>query len=247
MATPFTVPIASKVQAIAAVRPLHGIFVSQPTEKVESNETIFLEGRQADHIFEVMDGVVRLYKLLPDGRRAITGFLYPGDLFGLSVRDSYLYTAESVTRVSLRRYPRTRFGSLLTEDPALARQLLGLLCHELSAAQEQILLLGRKNAQERVASFLLAAARRLPGRPEGRSVVLPMTRQDMADYLGLTIETVSRTITKLRKDGVIVLLDAQRVLIRDDDELRALAAASRRGPARYRPAAGLQPEPGWAN
>lgn len=205
-------------------RSFGSLFLAQPPEQLAANEALFWEGDRAEHIFEVTDGVLRLFKVLPDGRRAITGFLFPGDVLGLAYRDKYLCTAEAVAPTKVRRFRRSQFQAALGQSPELGRQLFAMMCDELSAAQDQVLLLGRKNAQERVASFLLAVARKLRAADSRvKSVILPMLRQDMADYLGLTIETVSRVMSRLRADGVIALPDPQRLVIRDYGALRRLS------------------------
>ena len=173
---------------------LQDIFEGQPLNSFRAGEAMFWEGDAAGHIFHVLEGVLRVCKILPDGRRAIMGFIYPGDVLGVSFHSRYLFTAEAVTGVKVRRFSRGRFFSLVNELPELRPQLLALLCDEMSAAQDQMLLLGRKSAEERVVSFLLAVHRKM--RRQQR-IELPMSRLDMADYLGLTIETVSRMMTAL--------------------------------------------------
>jgi CRP/FNR family transcriptional regulator len=156
--------------------------------------------------------MLKLSKLLPDGRRQITGFLLPGDYLGLAFAERYICSAEAVTPVRLCRFPRSAFLALLDQFPALEKALLGRAATELAAAQKQMLLLGRKTARERVASFLLQLAER-EGADDGMAMDLPMTRTDIADYLGLTIETVSRTLTNLRKTGLIALPDPHHLSI----------------------------------
>ena len=186
-------------------------------------EILFAEGDEADAIYEVVHGMLRLYKLLPDGRRLITGFLSAGHLLGLAPEGVCVYTAEAVTEVMLRRYKRTTFERLIDEVPGFARRLLAAASHELSAAQNQMLLLGRKAAAERVASFLLLMASQQGCHGDGE-IDVPMTRADIADHLGLTIETVSRTLTRLKQDGLIALPAPNRIEIRDRDQLEELAA-----------------------
>lgn len=185
-------------------------------------ETLFTEGEEADSIYEVVRGLLRLYKLLPDGRRQITRFLAPGDMVGLAPAEIYAFTAEAVTKVALRRHKRAAFERLIDEEPGFARSVLRQTSDELCAAQEQILLLGRKCAAEKVASFLLLIADRQGS--EAEEVEVPMTRSDIADYLGLTIETVSRTLTKLKQDELIALPSPGRILILDREQLESLAA-----------------------
>ena len=186
--------------------------------------TIFEEGNPADYVYTVTAGSIKIYKLLPDGRRQVTGFLFPGDFLGLIHNQSYAYSAETLTLAKLCRFPRQRLEALLDEVPRLEQQLLSMASHELAAAQDQMMLLGRKSARERIVSFLTmlsnaAVRREQPGDP----VSLPMSRTDIADYLGLTIETVSRTLTKLKTDRLIEFLDEKHVRMSQLRELREIA------------------------
>jgi CRP/FNR family transcriptional regulator, anaerobic regulatory protein len=185
-------------------------------------ETLFSEGDEAESVYEVLTGMLRLYKLLPDGRRQITGFLTAGDLLGLAPEGVCVHTAEAITEVTLCCYKRSAFERLIDEVPGFARRLLAVTSHELRAAQDQMLLLGRKSAPEKVASFLLLIADRQGG--DGDLIDVPMTRSDIADYLGLTIETVSRSLSRLKVDQVIALRCAARIEIRDRERLAELAA-----------------------
>lgn len=192
--------------------------------QVSDHAAIFREGDLAVHMYSVALGTVKLYKLLPDGRRQITAFLFPGDFFGLAVDGAYAYTAEALTPVTLCRFPRRKLDLLLEDVPRIEKRLLGLAIDELAAAHEQMLLLGRKTAREKVASFLLMLSRRavrrgLPASPLG----LPMSRSDIADYLGLTIETVSRVLTQLKRDGVVGLPDTGHAAIADHEALTRIA------------------------
>ncbi len=210
----------------APLDPVEQVRVTQIMSQVEAADgsTIFGESDPADHVFNITTGAVKVYKLMPDGRRAITGFLFPGDFLGLTHRESYAYSAEAISPTKLCKFPRAKLERLLEDMPKLERRLLGLASHELAAAQDQMLLLGRKTAKERVASFLvlLSNAARRHGKP-GSPVDLPMSRNDIADYLGLTIETVSRTFTQLKRDGTIQLLDGNRAKLANLEELQELA------------------------
>ena len=159
--------------------------------------------------------------MLPDGRRAIVGFIYPGDVLGVSFQDRYLFIAEAVTDVKVRRFTRGRFFSLVDQSPALRPQLFALLCDEMSATQDQMLLLNRKSAEERVVSFLLAVHRKSA---LDDNIALPMTRLDIADYLGLTIETISRMISSLSRRGLIRTLGRHGVALQKLAALREIAA-----------------------
>lgn len=190
-------------------------------------QLIFQEGDPAAYLFNVTGGTVKLYKLLADGRRQITGFLFPGDFLGLALNESYAYGAEAVTEVSLCRFPRRKLEALLEEFPKMEKRLLGIASNELAAAQDQMLLLGRKSAQEKIASFLLILAHRAVERGGPPSPIdLPMSRADIADYLGLTIETVSRTLTTLKKNELISLAQAGQVEVLQRRKLEAIAQGS---------------------
>ncbi len=172
----------------------------------------------------VTSGSVKLYKLLGDGRRQITGFLFPGDFLGLALNTTYSYTAEAIEPVTACRFPREKLEKLFDEFPRLEKRMLGMAVDELAAAQDQMLLLGRKTAKEKVASFLLMLARRQEHRgEESGTIQVPMSRSDIADYLGLTIETVSRTLTQLRKEATITLKDNRHIEAVGIDMLEDLA------------------------
>lgn len=190
---------------------------------VEPRGAIVGEGEPAQHMFNVTAGTVKVYKLLPDGRRQIIGFLMAGDFIGLAVRQSYAYSAEAVTQVRLCRFPRKKLEELFERYPSMEKRLLALAANELAVAQDLMLLLGRKTAKERLATFLLmlsdrAARLGMPSNP----VSLPMGRTDIADYLGLTTETVSRAFTQLKKFKLIRLDTTSQVQILDVQALRDL-------------------------
>ena len=187
------------------------------------------EGDAPNYFFNMTSGVAKLYKLLPDGRRQVTGFARAGDFLGLAAGRGYGFSAEALDTVRVCRFSRSALTGLLVEFPALERRLLETASGELFAAQEQMLLLGRKTARERVASFLRAEAQRMPLCRHGSRVPLPMTRGDIADYLGLTIETVSRMMTSLRKAGVIAIPDATQFSVLDLDRLGAIADGTQTG------------------
>lgn len=191
---------------------------------LQSQETLFYEGDPAEALFNVTLGAVKVYKLLADGRRQITGFLFPGDFLGLALHNRYTYSAEAVVSARLCRFQRTALEKLLDEFPMLERRLLQSASNELAAAQDQMLLLGRKTAKERIATFLLSLADREKRRSDPSDIVdLPMSRNDIGDYLGLTVETVSRTFTRLRKTGLIELRGAHHVALLQRDVLMELA------------------------
>lgn len=193
--------------------------------QLEEGQPLFHEGDAASQVYNVTQGALRLYKLLPDGRRQIMGFMMPGDFLGASIGGDYAFTAEGLQSTRLCRFSRTRFADFGEEHPALDRELYRLAGHELAAAQTQMILLGRKSAVERVASFFLSLLDRqetFDGRPH-IIVDLPMSRAEMADYLGLTKETVSRAIAQLKKRGLIQLAAPTRVEVLDRRALATLA------------------------
>ena len=192
--------------------------------ELEAGQPLFDEGEKADFVFNVTAGCVKVYKLLPDGRRQVTGFLFAGDFLGLANQDFYAFSAEAVSPATLCRFQRGKLEGAMERFPQLEKRLLGVASHELAVAQEQMLLLGRKTAKERLASFLIRLSRGAERRGQPASPVrLPMTRADIGDYLGLTTETVSRVMTHLKGQGTISLLPNGQVDLGDLETLEDLA------------------------
>ena len=187
------------------------------------DEALFYDGDAAEYYFKVVTGAVRGCKLLADGRRHIGDFYLPGDFIGLDAEAHYIFTAEAVTDITLVRYQRRSVEALAWQEPGIGRRLLSLACRGLTAAQHQMLLLSRMTADERIASFLLAMAARSG---DGEHVALPMTRTDIGDHLGLTMETVSRALSQLKSAGIIALKSSHEVAIRDRDRLEEIAEAA---------------------
>ncbi len=197
------------------------------TQKVsfEPRAALFAQDQPADSVYNLTEGVVRLYKLLPDGRRQIVGFALPGDFLGLAMAERYGFSADAVDHVHACRFSRDEFANFLDAKPHFLRRLHEYTTHELSLAQDQMVLLGRRTAEEKVATFLVNWRDRW-SRLTGKTVTLPlpMSRQDIADFLGLTIETVSRTFSRLGKEKTILIVpDGVRVL--DSQKMERLAAA----------------------
>ena len=192
--------------------------------EVAAGQCFIDEGEPATSFFNITAGTAKLFKLLPDGRRQITGFVGPGHFLGLAVSDTYAFSAEAIERVRFCRFQRPKLRALLDDFPLMEKRLLEVASNELVAAQEQMLLLGRKTARERLASFMLLQSRQgMPCGHSRRRFDLPMTRSDIADYLGLTIETVSRTLTRLRSEGLIDFASQNEVLITHLAGLEGLA------------------------
>ena len=184
------------------------------------NAEIYGENEPAEYLYKVVSGTVRTYKVLVDGRRQIGAFYLPGDMFGLETGDEHTFSAEAITDCKITVIKRSAVVALAARDNNLAQQMWALTAGELHRAQDHILVL-IKSAQERVAGFLLEMTRRTPG---SAAIELPMSRQDIADYLGLTIETVSRTLTQLEKAGAIELPSSRRILLRNRSALMRLNA-----------------------
>jgi CRP/FNR family transcriptional regulator len=185
---------------------LHSLFAKQPAEHLATGQSLFFEGDDANHVYELLEGMLRVFRIVSDGRRVITSFLYPGDFIGFSLRGTYLYSAEAVTPATIRRMPRRHFETAVAADEDLRTQVFAKTCCEMAATQEQMVLLACKSAEERLCSFIRRHMQRVTMSGErAETVDLPMSRQDVADHLGLTIETVSRTFTKLINKNVISL------------------------------------------
>ena len=183
---------------------LHSLFARQPAEHFSAGQILFFEGDPAKSIFEIVEGTLRILRILPDGRRVITGFLHAGDILGISFRSHYIYTAEAIDDVTIRRLSRKAFEAEVANSAEIRPAVFHQMSDEMAAAQDQMVLLSTKNAEERLCSFLVKELQRaLRGGGREAVVPLPMTRLDIADYLGLTIETVSRTMTKLTNKGVL--------------------------------------------
>ena len=184
------------------------------------NSEIYGENEPADYLYKVVSGTVRTYKVLFDGRRQIGGFHLPGDMFGFESGDEHTFSAEAITDCKILVIKRSVVIALAARDNDVAQQMWALTARELQRVQDHIMVL-IKSAQERVAGFLLEMAERAAG---GGAVELPMSRQDIADYLGLTIETVSRTLTQLEKTAAIELPTSRHIVLRNRSALRRLNA-----------------------
>jgi CRP-like cAMP-binding protein len=184
------------------------------------NEEIFGENEPAEYVYKLVSGTVRTYKILSDGRRQISAFHLPGDIFGLEANENHSFSAEAISDATVLVVKRSAVTALARRDGDVARQLWDVTARELHRVQQHMLLL-IKNAQERVAAFLLEMAERVPA---GNLVELPMSRQDIADYLGLTIETVSRTLTQLETSAAIALPSSRRIVLRNRNALTEMSA-----------------------
>lgn len=191
---------------------------------LKAKEHLFCEGDAASHVYRVEVGHICIYRMMPDGRRQVVDFAYPGDIIGLGALVDHADSAQAMEATVVRAMPIAMLRELAQSDPRLGMKLYEALSRELIAAREFLFTVSQRTAAERVAAFLVALSRRAERRGEDPlEFVLPMTRMDIADFLGLTIETVSRTLTKLRQDCVIDLEQCILVSIKKPEALARLA------------------------
>lgn len=203
--------------------PLARLFALATTERVGAGGWLVRPGDRADDVYLLRSGHAHVSRITRDGKRQILAFLFPGDLFALTQEPRYVYGAYADTELVLCRIPRRDFDAFVDASPELDRRIRIQLVRMLDSAQELIFTLGRKSALERVASFIwyLQYRQRKLGRA-GPRWAIPMSRADIADFLGLTSESVSRALTRLRRDGLIDLPAPGEVEIRDMARLREL-------------------------
>jgi CRP/FNR family transcriptional regulator, nitrogen fixation regulation protein len=191
-----------------------------PSEFIyRKDEEIYGEDETAEYVYQVVRGAVRTYKLLSDGRRQIGAFHLPGDVFGLETDSKHRLAAEAILDTTVRLINRRSLEQAAQSDVRVARDLWSITSGELRHAENHMLLLGRKTAMERVATFLLEMDRRLA---KAGMIALPMCRRDIGDYLGLTLETVSRSLSGLQSKGVLGLSGARQIVLRDRQRLADL-------------------------
>jgi CRP-like cAMP-binding protein len=207
--------VTSSIDGIAALDRVGAVMT------LRRDESLFLTGDAADSYFKVVKGAVRSCKLLADGRRHVGDFFLDGDFIGLDAEDTYAFIAEAVIDSTLIRYSRRKVDALVAKEPGIAQNMVEIMRVGLAAARERMAMLGHMTAMERIASFLLTIAARTD---DGR-VVLPMTRTDIGDYLGLTMETVSRAFSQLKNGGIIKQQTMHEFAIADRAGLEALARA----------------------
>lgn len=210
---------ASHLRALApeAAKPALGM-----TRTCLKGDSIFVQGGSADCFYKVLSGTVRTSQLLSDGRRQIDSFHLPGDIFGIETSGTHRFSADVVETATVIAYRRGRLDRLAAEDSDFAQQVVAAMMRSLERAQDHLLLLGRKSALEKIATFLLDMSARLP---DDDHIDLPMSRIDIADHLGLTIETVSRSLTRLERQGMIALPDHRRsIILYNKSALRQLTA-----------------------
>jgi CRP/FNR family nitrogen fixation transcriptional regulator len=219
--------IANKVAPVAYALPDQfcaltghaGLVATEFSYKKE--EEIYGEDEPAEYVYQVIRGAVRTYRLLSDGRRQIGAFHLPGDAFGLESGTNHRLAAEAIIDTTVRLVKRRSLELAAGIDVKVARKLWTMTAGDLRHAEDHMLLLGRKSAMERVANFLLEMDRRLA---VAGMMALPMCRRDIGDYLGLTLETVSRALSQLHNEGVLGFSGARQIVLRNRQRLRNMDA-----------------------
>lgn len=212
-------PVPAAPRAPDQFAAMGGLIASEFSYK--KDEEIFGESEPAEYVYQVVSGAVRTYKLLSDGRRQIGSFHLPGDVFGLESGAAHRLTAEAITDTTVRLVKRASLEKAAMTDVQVARKLWTMTAAELKHAEDHMLLLGRKNAMEKVAAFLLEMDRRLA---VAGLLALPMCRRDIGDYLGLTLETISRALSQLHAEGVLGFSGARQIVLRNRQHLRDMDA-----------------------
>ena len=216
-------PFARSVRPTSAPSRLSR-FETGTLRRLDTREHVFYEGDPRTHVFQVEEGTIVIYKVLPDGRRQVIGFAYPGDLLGLGTSGDHLFNAQATSAAKIRCLGAHALEEAAAHDAALALKLYQAISLELSAARNLLISIGQQSALERVAAFLVALDRKTGvADGSGSMIRLPMRRSDIADFLGLTIETVSRTLTKLRVMQMIEIVNGTEVHLRARTRLEQLA------------------------
>ena len=187
-----------------------------------NKQNIFLQNDQSDYLYNITEGNVKIYQLLDDGRIQIIGFLYPGDFFGSYRNNKYNYCAEAIGDLKTCVFNQKILDKYLDENPILAKELLNKTSFELTLAQDRLTVLGKLNAAERLVKFLLnISEQRNRIGWKNNPISLPMTRQDIADYLGITIETVSRELSNLKTSNIIKIITSKQIYLSNTEELKS--------------------------
>jgi CRP/FNR family transcriptional regulator, nitrogen fixation regulation protein len=212
-------PVAAPADQFSVIATCSGVIATEFS--YNKDEEIYGEGEPSEYVYQVIRGAVRTYKLLNDGRRQIGAFHLPGDVFGLESGPVHRLTAEAIADTAVRLVKRRNLEQAAGITVQVAQSLWAMTAGELRHAEDHMLLLGRKNAMERVASFLLEMDRRLA---KAGMMALPMSRRDIGDYLGLTLETVSRALSQLHNEGVLGFSGARQIVLRNRQRLRTMDA-----------------------
>ena len=217
------VTIPSEFTIETSIAPLACATPKTAEARLKPGAYLYFEGEEVEWLYQVTSGVLRLPRLLSDGRRQVIAFGYPGDIVGFPANDLHHTDCEALTDVRLQPFRRSHLESG-EGDPELHCALLQAALREISGMQDHFMMLGRKSATEKLASFLCVLSDRVGEDLDSyRQVTLPMSRSDIADFLGLTTETVSRTFTQLRKSGIIAIDNINKIIIQRPTALQKLA------------------------
>ena len=219
VARPACVAPSPSLSPFDAVSSCAGVVASEFS--FAKDEEIYGEDEPAEYVYQVLSGAVRTYKLLSDGRRQIGAFHLAGDVFGLDSGTNHRLTAEAISDTTVRLVRRRALEVAAASNATVGHNLWKMTAHSLRHAEDHMLLLGRKNALERVATFLLEMDGRLA---RTGMMALPMGRRDIGDYLGLTLETVSRTFSELSEKGIVAMTGARQIVLRNRPRLASLDA-----------------------
>ena len=189
-------------------------------KNIPKGKNVFLQGDEVRTFYNIKQGSVKIYKLSHDGRKQIVGFLYPGDFLGMSDQDLYAYNAEALEDTKLCQFNKTVLENFFLKFPMVESKILNLVNHELAAAQDQIFLLGKYSAKERLLQFFLNISNQREKLGWGGNPIrLSMPRSDIANYLGLTIETISRTLSELKQDQIIKMIGTHDIFLNNKDQI----------------------------
>jgi len=212
-------PVAPTIDHFSVIASFSGVVATEYSYR--KDEEIYGEGEPCEYVYQVICGAVRTYKLLNDGRRQIGAFHLPGDVFGLDAGSTHRLTAEAIADTTVRLVKRRSLEAAAGSNVQVAHNLWTMTASDLRHAEDHMLLLGRKTATEKVATFLLEMDRRLA---KAGMMALPMCRRDIGDYLGLTLETVSRTLSQLSDQGILMFSSARQIVLRNRQRLADMVA-----------------------
>lgn len=222
---PVTLPFRRTAATLAqAGGKLDACFTDAPVRQLKSSEPVFAEGDCKSNVYKIESGAVLVYKILNDGVRQIVSFAFPGDFIGLDAGSEHTYDAQTLAATRIRSLPMSSLWRRAVEDPGLAKDLLETLSRDVADARDHLLTIGRLCATGRIATFLLALARRNERKGlDATNIFLPVRRSDIADFLCLSVETVSRSLTELKISHVISLRGWRQIRIQDRAMLERLA------------------------
>jgi CRP/FNR family nitrogen fixation transcriptional regulator len=226
MATSVFASIQESKPSAILVSPLGSLESMSTISRFAAGDPIYRSGEPAEFWYRILSGTCRKCAYSPDGSRHIVDFLRPGDFFGFDAQNVHLFSAEAIAcDTKIARYPRHSAEQVADSDPQVARRIREMAFGSVLRVERRLVILGRATALEKVSSFLLEMADRFRTRPIG-PVTLPMSRYDIADYLAMATETVSRALTNLRQEGVIRLDNVRCLQIRDRESLEKVCGGS---------------------